>query len=145
MATKEQQEKLLSNLKRWQRVENASVSSTARVIEKTENPIVRQVMEIIHNDSQMHFRVQQLIIDSMERSAIALSPDELGEVWEMIENHLRIEQETITLAQAALETTKGKGMLVQDYLLRYLLKDEEKHEELLQTLEKIKAGMYPYG
>ena len=36
-------------------------------------------------------------------------------------------------------------MVLQRYLLDYLLKDEEKHEFLLENLEAIKSGMYPYG
>jgi len=36
-------------------------------------------------------------------------------------------------------------MVIQEYLLNYLLMDEEKHDRMLETLEKIKSGMYPYG
>jgi hypothetical protein len=36
-------------------------------------------------------------------------------------------------------------MLVQADLLEYLLKDEEKHDVILEKLEEIKKGMYPYG
>jgi hypothetical protein len=31
------------------------------------------------------------------------------------------------------------------YLLEYLLTDERKHDKLLEEMEKIKKGMYPYG
>ena len=51
MSTKEAQEKIVANMRRWQRVENASVASTGQIIEKTDNPIVRLVMEIIQRDS----------------------------------------------------------------------------------------------
>jgi hypothetical protein len=30
-------------------------------------------------------------------------------------------------------------------LVGYLLTDEKKHDALLEELEKIKKGMYPYG
>lgn len=145
MTTKEIQEKIVSNMKRWQKVENSSVASTGKVIEKTDNPIVRLVMEIIQRDSQFHFHVQELIADSLETKTITLSPDELGEVWEMIENHIRLEEKTIELAQEALAAMKGKKMLVQEYLLNYLLDDEMKHNKVLSNLQKIKEGMYPYA
>ena len=36
-------------------------------------------------------------------------------------------------------------MLVQSYLLEYLLEDENKHATLLERLGSIQKGMYPYG
>jgi hypothetical protein len=143
---KEVQEKLASNMRLWQKIENASIGSTGRIIEKTENPIVRLVMEIIQRDSQMHHRVQEWIADSLEGKSIALSPDEIGKVWGMIEDHIALEKKTVELAQGALESLKGsKGMLVQTYLLEYLLDDEQKHNLLLERLANIQKGMYPYG
>ena len=145
MSTKEIQNQIVGNMRRWQKVENASVASTGKVMEKTENPIVRMVMEIIQRDSQMHYRVQELIADSLESKTVKLTPDELADVWDMIEDHIRLEKQTVELAHEALEALQGKKMVVQEYLLRYLLEDEEKHNSLLEKLSTIKKGMYPYG
>jgi hypothetical protein len=142
---KETQAKLVTNMRNWQKIENASVASTGRVIEKTGNPIVRLVMEIIQRDSQMHYRVQEMIADSLEKS-IAITPEDIGEVWGMIEDHLKLERKTLELAEMALEAVKGsKGMLVQAYLLEYLMDDEKKHNQLLDRLANVQKGMYPYG
>jgi hypothetical protein len=147
MSTKEAQDKLVENMRNWQKVENAAVASTGSVIEETDNPIIRLVMEIIQHDSQMHYRVQDLIADSLTTKAVALSTDDLADVWTKIENHIAIERKTIELAKESLEaTTKGrKGMLIQRYLLEYLLADEQKHDTLLEKLEAIKKDMYPYA
>jgi hypothetical protein len=146
MSVKDAQEKIVANMKRWQKIEDASIASTTRVIESTDNPIVQLVMEIIQRDSQMHHRVQGLIVESLESRAIALTPEELAKVWELIERHIEIEKETIELANLSLKATEGaKGMVVQRYLLEYLLADEEKHDALLAKLSEIKQGMYPYG
>jgi len=145
MSTKEVQQEIVQNMRKWQKIENASVASTGKVIEKTENPIVRMVMEIIQRDSQMHYRIQELIADSLESKAISLTPDELGDVWDMIEKHIELEKRTVTFANEALAALKGKKMVVQEYLLDYLLIDEEKHNRILDTLGTIKKGMYPYG
>jgi len=148
MATsqKEVQENLVANMRIWQKVENASVASTGRVMEKTENPIVRLVMEIIQRDSQMHHRVQEWIADSLTGKVVSLTPDEVGDVWGMIEEHIKLEEKTQELAKEALDSIgNSKGMLVQAYLLEYLLEDEQKHSQLLERLAKIKKGMYPYG
>lgn len=146
MSTKEAQEQIVANMRKWQKIENASVSSTGHIIEKTENPIVRLVMEIIQRDSQMHYRVQELIADSLTTKAIALTPEEVGDVWGLIEKHIELEKQTIELAKSSLRAIeKKKGMIVQAYLLEYLLKDEEKHDVILEKLNEVKKGMYPYA
>ena len=145
MSTKETQEKIIDNMHRWQKIENASVASTGEVINKTDNPIIRLVMEIIQRDSQMHFRVQDLIAESLSTKTISLSPDELLKVWDLIEKHIKLEEKTVELAMEAKKALEGKKMVVQEYLIDYLLIDEEKHNKILETLETIKKGMYPYG
>ncbi len=146
MSMKEAQEQIIANMKKWQKVENAGIASTGKIMEKADNPIVRLVMVVIQRDSQMHYRVQQLIQESLEGKAIALQPEELASIWDMIENHQKLERETIELATKSIEAiSKSKGMLVQHYLLQYLQKDEQKHEEILINLEKLKSGMYPYA
>ena len=145
MSTKEIQSQITENMRRWQAIENASVKSTGKIIEETENPIVRQIMEIIQRDSELHHKIQQLIIDSLESMTISLTPEELGEVWELIEKHIELEKKTVELALESLEALKGRKMVVQEYLLDYLRIDEEKHNQVLETLATIKKGMYPYG
>ena len=145
MSTKEVQEQIISNMRNWQKVENASVASTGSVIEMTDNPIVRLIMEIIQRDSQMHYRVQDLIAESLESKVVTLTPEELAVVWDKIEKHIEIEKKTIELANEALDALKGKKMVVQEYLLDYLLMDENKHNKILDSLGTIKKGMYPYG
>jgi len=143
MATKEGQKEIVSNMRKWQKIEDASVSSTGQIIEKSDNPLVRLVMEVIQRDSQMHYRVQEFIADSIERKAVSLTPDELVQVWDMIEKHIDIEKKSVELAEQAVAALKGQqGMIVQEYLIDYLLADEKKHNELLSQLDNIKKGIY---
>jgi uncharacterized protein with von Willebrand factor type A (vWA) domain len=144
-STKELQENIVKNMKKWQKIENATVAATGAITEKTDNSIVRLVMEIIQHDSQTHYRVQQMIIDSFENQVITLNPDELGKIWGMIESHIEMEKATVDNAEKSLEALKGKKMVIQEYLINFLKVDEEKHVMLLDALEKIKKGMYPYG
>ena len=145
MSTKEIQTKIVQNMRKWQAIENASVASTGKVIEKTENPVLRIIMEIIQRDSQMHYRIQELIADSLETKTISLTPEEMGNVWDLVEKHIELEKKTIEMAIESLEELKGRKMVVQEYLLDYLRIDEEKHNKVLDTLSTIKKGMYPYG
>jgi hypothetical protein len=144
MSTKTLQENLGKNMKAWQRIEDASAASTGQIIGKTENPLIRLVMEIIQHDSLMHHRVQEFIEKSLD-GTVVLSPDELAVVWDGIEQHIDIEKKMLGYVDEALAELKGKKMVIQEYLLQYLKQDEQKHNDLLASLEKIKGGMYPYG
>jgi hypothetical protein len=139
---KEMNEQLVKTLKKWQVIEDKAVKSTKEIMTKTKNPIVKHIMEIIHQDSAMHKRIQQLIIDSFEKQAITLTPEELGDVWEMVEEHIELEKETIRLAE---ESRKNSKNFVVRYLLGYLMIDEQKHNEVLRQMEDIKSGIYPYA
>ncbi len=145
MKTRELQEKLVSDLQRWQKIETEAVASTGKIIERSENPTIQLIMEIVQRDSQTHARVQQTIIDSIEREAISLTPEQLAAISEMVEAHIELEHRTVEAAKETLATIEGRGMLVQHYLLSYLLEDERKHLTMLERLDALKEGIYPYA
>jgi hypothetical protein len=142
MGKKEQQERLVEILKAWQQVEKESVAQTAEIVERTRNPVIRLVMEIIQRDSMMHHRVQQFIVDSLETEAITLTVDDLAEVWSAIEAHIEAERKTGELIAGAKATLHGTQNPVQQMLLAYLGHDEKKHDLLLDALDLVKRGMY---
>ena len=145
MTMKEMQQEIISTMENWQRFENMTIALTGQIMEKTKNPIIRLIMEVIQRDSQMHYRVQEWIADSLERKAVSLTPEEIGEVWEMIERHIELEKKSVQIAEQTLASLKGKAMVIQAYLLNYLMEDEKKHNNLLSALDSIKKKMYPYG
>ena len=61
-------------LRQWQGIERDAIETTAQIMEKTDNLLIRQVMEIIRNDSVQHHRVQQFLIDSMTKTPVSVSP-----------------------------------------------------------------------
>jgi hypothetical protein len=140
--TKQMQEQLVGILREWQQIEHTSMSQSAEIIERTPNPVIRMVMEIIQRDSAMHHRVQQFVIDSLETQAIALTVDDLAKVWGAIEAHIEAERKTAALVAAARKALAGTKNVVQQFLLSYLATDEEKHDRLLEDLSLIKRGMY---
>ncbi len=135
-------EELRTTLKRWQEIEVAAVEQTTALIERTQNPLIKLVMEIIRQDSVMHRRVQQAILDSLEHQAFSLTPEELADIWDMIEKHAELEKETIALAEKARRNCR---LFVQRHLLTYLIEDEQKHDRLMAQLEDFKRGIYPYA
>jgi len=138
---KEQQEKLVELMKNWQLIEEKTIELTDKIIREAKNPLIKIVMEIINNDSKMHKKVQQFIIDSFTKQAVSLSPEELAEIWESVELHAAMEKKTIELGE---ESKKNCRSFVQLNLLSYLLEDERKHDRILGQLEGFKNKIYPY-
>ena len=144
MTTKEVQQDIIKRMEDWQKVEGRSIASTAQIAVKTKNPIIKMVMEIIQRDSQMHAVVQNWIAETLEYKTVSLSPDELTEVGQMLEQHIAIENKMIESAEQVLDSVKDKkAMLAQQYFLNYLLNDEKKHSELLSSLQILAKGMQP--
>ena len=137
MSTRELQRQLIENLREWQKLENAQITLTGSVMEKTSNPLVALVMEIIQRDSQMHHRVQQLLIDSLESEVVSLTGADVGAVREQLASHMAMELETIRLAAASMDALAGHGLVIQECLMDLLQRDEEKHRDLLEALASI--------
>jgi hypothetical protein len=142
MNTKANQEKLVDILKAWQQVENRSAAQSGEIVERTRNPVIRLVTEIIRRDAAMHYRVQQFLIDSIENQAVNLTVDDLEQVWAAIETHIEAERKTVELARDAQNALAGTKNVVQQFLLSYLANDEKKHDRLLEDLSLIKRGIY---
>jgi len=138
----ERTERLVSALGRWQAIERQAIDHTAQMMEKTDNLLVRQILEIIRNDSVQHHRVQQFIIDSLTKTPVHLKPEDLGEIWDEIEKHDQAEREVIELGKKLRDDCT---LFVQRTLLDYLIYDEEKHDRLLGALEKFRKNLYPYA
>lgn len=140
--TADNADELVRILRRWQAIEDGAVEATTEVMKRTANPLIRLVMEIIKHDSVMHKHVQQIMIDGLEKEAFSLTPEELSEIWDLVEQHHEHEKETLELAEQARRNCR---LFVHRHLLTYLLEDEQKHDRLLAQLEDFKRGIYPYA
>ena len=145
MKTRVLQDEITETMAKWQRVEERAVAATGQVMEQTANPLIRLIMEIIQRDSQMHSRVQAFVASSLSTEAVSLAPDELEKVSGLLTKHAAVEEQMLDGVEALLSEVKGKKLLVQEYLLNYLVEDERKHCALLAALDSIKKGLYPYG
>jgi 5'-deoxynucleotidase YfbR-like HD superfamily hydrolase len=139
---KDEMEALVALLKKWQGLEVKGIAFLSELQHKTENKVLKEILEIIKQDSGQHRRVQQFIIDGLTKEAYSLTPEEVGEVWKELEKHDALEQATIDMAGEACRKTSSS---VARYMLGYLLADEEKHHRMLTALEDVKRSLYPYG
>jgi rubrerythrin len=129
---------MIEVLRRWQAIERESIEMTAQIMEETQNPLIRQIMEIIRNDSVQHHRVQQFMIDTMTMTPVNLTHEDLAEIWTKIEEHDKTEQEAIKVAKELRDKTTDH---VHKILLDYLIRDEEKHDTILGELDEFKKHL----
>jgi hypothetical protein len=64
--------------------------------------------------------------------------EDIAAIWESIEEHDKAEKQTIELAE---KLKKEAWTPVHKLLLDYLLRDETKHDSLLEQLSELKADM----
>ena len=141
---REQQEQIASTMRDWESLEKRSAESIKEVKAKCDNPLVCLIMDIIENDARIHERLQEFIISSLKRQSVALSLDQVGEVIELIREHTEIKAGMIEKTEQILGQITDKSLRVQVFLLKTILADEKKHKEMLEGIENIKAGLYPY-
>jgi hypothetical protein len=134
----ERVEHMVKVLRRWQGLERQAITDMAEIIEETPNPLIRLIMEIIRHDSLMHHRVQQFLVESVTQKPVAITREDVATIWEKIEDHDKVEKQTIELAKELREEAFSP---VHKQLLDYLLADEQKHDTLLEQLGEVKKGM----
>ena len=138
----EELEQLKQTLRDWQKIEDGSIAQATEIIGKTQNVLIRLVMEIIQHDSMIHKRVQQAILDSLEKESFTLRPEELAEIWDSLKAHADAEKKAMELAEKA---SRNCPLVAQRQLLQYLIEDERKHDRLMGHLEDFKRQLYPYA
>lgn len=133
----EESEEFLNLIREWQALEDKTIQSAEMLINNTNNPLVKMTMEMIRHDSEKHKVMQQMIIDSLTKEAVHLSPDELAPLSDLLNKHLEAEAKSLSLADAALEKSE---LFITRYILSYLIADETKHHNLINKLNELKRA-----
>lgn len=127
----------LKAIKEWQKLEDETIKHADTLMKKTKNRLVRMTMEMIKNDSQKHKAMQQLLIDSITKDAVILSPEDLAALSDGLNKHLAAEAKSLEIADEALQNSE---MFLTRYILSYLIADEHKHHALLSKLNELKRA-----
>ncbi len=127
----------LKVMKDWQKLEDSTIKFSADMLKKTKNPLIKMTMEMIKNDSQKHKAMQQMLIDSLTKEALHLSPEELESLSDGLNKHIAAEAKSLELADEAL---KNSELFVTRYILSCLIADETKHHNMLGKLNELKRA-----
>lgn len=119
----------------WQVLEDDTIRFSEDMLKKSKNPLVRMTMEMIRSDSKKHKTMQQMLIDSITKEAVHLSPDELATISDTLNKHIAAEQKSLELADEAL---KHSELFITRFILKMLIADETKHHNVLGDLNELK-------
>jgi hypothetical protein len=133
----EQSAAFLKTIRDWQKLEDDTIRYADTLMKKSKNRLVKMTMEMIKHDSQKHKMMQQMLIDSVTKEPFILAPEELGAISEGLNKHLAAEAKSLELADEALNNCE---LFVTQYILSYLIADEQKHHSLLAKLNELKRA-----
>lgn len=137
----EKREQFLSDLYEWLSVESDTVMKCSEIQEETDNPFVQLVAEIIRGNAKTHIRILNLIHECLTRKAVSLTPDELGQIWELAQGYMELESKSIEMAEQAISSSR---IFIIKQLLTYMLEDKTRNVKLVGHLEDFKKRLYPY-
>jgi len=133
----EQSPEFIKCLKEWMKLEDETIRHANATMKKTKNKLVRMTMEMIKKDSEKHKEMQKMLIDSITKEAVVLTPDDLASLSDTLNKHLAAEAKTLELADEALNHSE---LFFTRYILSYLIADEQKHHGLLAKLNELKRA-----
>ena len=137
----EEKQQFERGIRKWQQVEDVTIESCEALKDASDNVLVRTIADIIRADSMKHKEVLEVILQALD-GTITLTPEELGGISTLLDDHLNIERDSIQLAMDEFENSRH---FVIRQLLSYLLEDERKHYKLLSQLNDFKRHLYPYA
>jgi hypothetical protein len=128
---------LLRAMREWMALEDKTIENADELAEKTDNPFIRMTMEMLKLDAQKHKIIQQMVIDSLTKEAVHLSPEELVPLEVILNKHILQETESLMRAVGVVDRSESR---ITRYLLSYLSADEAGHRELVAKLNELKLA-----
>jgi hypothetical protein len=141
MATVKYKPNLIDVIADWQRVEADIVRFAKKEIPNAKNMLTKTMLQVIELKAQKRGLLQQMIIDSMKKETVNLSPDELGILSGHINRYLEAEGKKLYEAEG---TTVQSRPFIARFLLSYLMEDLKTQSCILKQFEdELKTASIP--
>ena len=115
-------------------LENKIVESVHEAVDQIENEAVSTALKGISLASTKHAMMYKSVISLMSTSSAALNEEQLDLQKKVIENHIKMEEAVIEELKKVVPTVENEKV---GLILSAILKDEERHHKLLNTLYEI--------
>ena len=128
---------LIKAMEAWMNSEDQTIKDAEYMKNEADSPFVKMTMEMLIYDAEKHKIVQQMVIDSLRKEAIHLTPDEFAPLKEVLNTHIVEESESLMRFMATLDKKEPR---ITMYLLSYLGADEARRRELVGRLNELKLA-----
>ena len=128
---------LIKAMKVWMDSENQTMKDAEYMKKEVDNPFVKMAMEMLIHDAEKHKIIQQIVIDSLTKEAVHLTPDEFALLKEVLNRHIAEASESLMRVMTILDKRERR---ITRYLLSYLGADEAGHRELVGKLNELKLA-----
>ena len=133
MTTKTNDE-LVTFLKKQIGNEKAIVDSLEKSLPSIKNPVVKGVLKGVSLDSVKHGELYSAAVLLLTEASTAMTQENLDEQKKLVEKHIKMEAELITLIEQKMPVIKDKKV---QFLLESILTDEKRHHAMLKTVLEI--------
>jgi hypothetical protein len=125
----------------WQDIETDTLEFVAKELPKAKNHLTVTMLKLIRLEAEKHHLLQQMILDTMKKKAVNLSPDELGVLSGYINRYLEAEGRELCEAEGVAGQSKP---LVAGYLFSYLHEDLKTQSCMLKQFDdELKRASIP--
>ncbi len=112
---------------KWKELERKTIDVAERILKGTDNPVLNLVFNEIIADSKKHIMVLDSIMGIQNEG---VKRKELKKILNLLEEHEKIELESIEMANRLLGYTEASDILKK--ILIHLANDEWRHHEMLR-------------
>jgi len=123
---------LLDLMVEWQDTETGNILYVKEELPKTKNPLTKTMLKVIKLEAEKNSLIQQMIVESIRKEAVHLSPEELGTLSGHLNRYIEAEEKVLSHAESAL---KKNETLVPLSLLTYLIADLNQQNCLLRQFD----------
>jgi hypothetical protein len=124
----------------WQDIETGHILSANREIPKARNPLTKTMLKVIRLEAEKNSLLQQMIIESVKKEAVRLSPEDLADLSGHLNKYLEIEEKALSRAEA----TENNELVVPRWLLTYFVSGLKTGNRLLREFDdELKAASIP--
>ncbi len=134
-------EDILGRMMELKGIEAVNIEYAERDLPGAGNPLIKTMLQTLRLEAEKRSLLQQMIVDSIEKEAVHLSPDELQHLSGHLNRQIEADEKALSLAKKAFENSE---LAIPRYLLLYLMEDLKKENNLLKQFEdELKVASIP--
>jgi len=123
---------LLDLMVEWQDIETGNILYAKEELPKTKNPLTKTMLKVIRLEAEKNSHIQQMIVKSIRKEAVHLSPEELGTLSGYLNRYIEAEEKILPHAEAA--ATRNESFIPLS-MLKFLISDMRQENCLLRQFD----------